>query len=172
LVPPTAVPATAVPPTVSGKTVEFTCEGDARIFAEGAVLFPATVWRNGQSLKDCHYDVVYDPAQSGWAGVKPLGWWFQPWLPGPHREYHEVAYIGKPGLNWYLGPECKLFFNSTGTDATALKNGEVLVERANTRVELTLTATDGHPNETWLFAVCKESDASGFSISLINPANQ
>lgn len=146
---PTPQPPAATPP--SG--------GSTPAPAAQKVTFEATV--NGQH--DNAYDVVYDPDQSGAADLPAKGWWYQPNLPGPHKQAHEVALTLQAGTYRYVGPECVVYHNWDGTHP--FDQGKVLINRQNVE-DLVVPATSGHGNEAWVFVRCGASDASGFSFAL------
>lgn len=165
---PTEAPATeaaSAAPAPSGQTLS--CNGNTLVVPANGQVFSATVWINNQPQHDPCYDLVYDPTQSGVSYLPAKGWWYQPLLPGPHRDYHEVASVLQAGTYKYVGPECTVYQRTDANDeATAGKNGTVLVNRQNVE-ELVVPKTANAPgNEAWVFVVCQESDASGFSFAL------
>jgi len=166
------VPATATPESTAvtlisapiGSNVTITCNGTTLQVPVNGQVFPSTTWVNNQPQHNECYDVVYDPDQSGVSYLPAKGWWYQPLLPGPHREYHEVVLVLQAGTYKFVGPECTAYHNfDTKHD---LKDGNILVNRQNVE-ELVVPKTTGAPKqESWIFVTCQESDASGFSFAL------
>lgn len=155
---------TADADSTTSAPVTFTCDGNTIRVPENGQLFEATVWRNGNPVNDPCYNVVYDPIQSGVSYLEGRGWWYQPLLPGPEREYHEVSIVLQTGSYKFVGPECKVWVAGNTTTQTG-RNGTLLVDRRNVET-LTVPATAGAPaGESWVFVECRESEASGFSFA-------
>lgn len=129
-----------------------------KTFPSGSVLFPVS--------KDARYNYVFDPSQSGVAGRQPLGWYYQPCLPpASERVPHELPLVMIPGRYDFTGPECTVWLNASGSDATASDKGQVLVDRANVVIDV---ATTAGRNESWIFVRCNGGAASGSSFSRLN----
>ncbi len=160
---PNVVVVTATPepttPNVAEPTRQVTCSNGRVVpVLNGGQVFYATV--NGVNGHN-DYLVVYDPLQSGYSDLQPNGWWYQPCLPFPGREAHEVALTLHPGHYRFVGPECMVFHNYDGKHP--FDTGTLLVDRANIlslRVEETLGK-----GESWIFVRCNRGDASGFSFA-------
>lgn len=152
---PVSVAPTAGAPS-GGSTTTLTCsDGSTVQIPLNGLLFKAT---GGDD-----YNVVYDPSQSGAADLPPKGWWWQPCLPGPNRQAHEVAITLQQGNYRFVGPECQAWLNTDGNKP--FDQGTLLVNRAN-NPNLTVPATKSHEPEAWIFVRCRASDASGFSFAL------
>lgn len=142
-------------PANSGKSL--TCS-DGRVIPVpvNGQLFPAN---DGK----VDYSVIYDPSQSGAADLKPLGWWYQPCLPGVNKDAHSVPIILQAGYYRFIGPECAVYLNTDGNHPN--EQGTILVNRAN-NPSLSVPNTTGHGTEAWVYVTCRASDASGFSFAL------
>lgn len=158
LVAPTATSVPTVQPTVAAARI-VTCDAKSVPVPINGQVFEATV----AGTKNHCYDMVYDPSQSGAADLPAKGWWYQPLLPGPSREAHEVAITLQQGTYRFVGPECTVWLNYDGNHP--FDQGKLLVERQNID-KLVVDATQNHGTESWIFARCKASDASGFSFAL------
>lgn len=137
----------------------FVCDGREVLVPINGQVFPFNVG----GINDPNYYVVYDPSQSGAADLPPKGWWYQPCLPGPHRDAHEGAIILQAGTYRYVGPECTVWHNWDGNHP--FDQGRILVNRQNVEF-LRVPSTAGHGTEAWVFVRCQKSDASGFSFTL------
>jgi hypothetical protein len=170
---PTAMPTATLQPTtapanagLTSSNVTIACDGNTLQVPTNGQVFESTTWVNNQPQHNPCYDTVYDPNQSGVNYLPAKGWWYQPLLPGPHKAYFETALVLQAGTYKYVGPECTVYLNTAGNDSTAGKNGKVIVNRQNIE-KLVVDHTAGAPGtEAWVFVVCNESDAGGFSFAL------
>lgn len=154
---------TADADSTTSAPVSLTCPGGWNVeVPENGQLFPATVWVNNVAQSSDAYSVVYDPDQSGSMDLPAKGWWYQACLPGENRQAHEVALTVVPGEYRFIGPECRVYLNQDGNHP--FDQGQLLVNRQNIQ-RLTIPATTGAENESWLFVRCNGGDASGFSFA-------
>jgi hypothetical protein len=164
---PTATPMSATPapqPTQPAPQTLSCTNGNEIPVPDNGQIFMATTWVNQQPVESSDYAIVFDPNQSGVTYIDAQGWWYQPCLPGPHREYHEVAIVLQAGTYKFVGPECTVWHNPDGNRGG--RDGNLLVQRQNVEF-LNVAATSGAPDgESWVFVQCQKSDASGFSFAL------